>query len=770
MDDLQVVGRSFPQIDAPEKARGSAVYVGDITLPRMLHAKVLRSPHAHARILKIQTDKAVRVPGVVAVLTGEDAPRTRWGVVHKDQKVLAQDKVRYVGEEVAAVTATSEVAALEALDLLEVDYDPLPAVFDPEEALKPGAPQVNEGNGNLAREVTIRRGDVERGFAESAVIHEDDYTTPHQFQAYMEPLGGVAEMDGQGRLTIYAATQSIYFTRDRISNALEIPSAKIRVIQPHIGGGFGGKLAEDGTAVITAFIALKTGRPVRLFTDRLDDFGAARPRMPTETYLKMGLRKDGTIAAKEARIFGNNGASSGLAPEILMHMAVRIDSLYRMKNVKTDAYLAYTNLLPAGAFRGFGNPQMAFAMESHLDVLAEMLGMDPAEVRLRNVIRQGDISVHGWSMDSCAIDECIRKATAAINWEERRAAPKQGIVRTGVGLACAIHSSSIRQKASMDSDETWDGSVAIVEISEDGLAKVICGEGELGQGAKTVFAQIAAEELDLDIQDVQIAGADTDNAPFCLGGYASRLTLIAGNAVREAAVACRERLLEIAAERLEAERDDLEFREGVVSSKAAPEKSITLCDIVRGDSSNPGGDRVSVQAGWDPPTEVADPETYYGRNTAASSFACVAVVVEVDVEIGEVRLIDLVVADDLGRAINPLAAEGQIHGEVAQGLGYALFEHAVLDEGQFVNGNLADYNLPKAEGLPNLTSILVESMDPHGPFGAKGCSECALNACGVVIANAVSNAVGLRMKELPVTPQRILQRLREKGGPAGRNR
>ena len=312
--------------------------------------------------------------------------------------------------------------------------------------------------------------------------------------------------------------------------------------------------------------------------------------------------------------------------------------------------------------------------------------------------------------------------------------------------------------------------MAIVEISEDGLAKVTCGEGELGQGAKTVFAQIAAEELDLDIQDVQITGADTDNAPFCLGGYASRLTLIAGNAVREAAVACRERLLEIAAERLEAEQDDLEFREGVVSSKAAPEKSITLCDIVRGDLSNPGGDRVSVQAGWDPPTEVADPETYYGRNTAASSFACVAAAVEVDVEIGEVRLVDLVVADDLGRAINPLAAEGQIHGEVAQGLGYALFEHAVLDEGRFVNGNLADYNLPKAEGLPNLTSILVESMDPHGPFGAKGCSECALNACGVVIANAVSNAVGLRMKELPVTPQRILQRLRETGGPAGMNR
>lgn len=761
MSDLKVVGRSFPQVDSPEKVRGNAAYVGDISLPRMLHAKVLRSSHAHARILKIHTDKALRVSGVVAVLTGEDAPRTRWGVIHNDQKVLAQDKVRYIGEEMAVVVADSEEVALEGLSQLEVDYEPLPAVFDPEEALKPDAPQVNEGSDNLAREVTIRRGDVERGFAESAVIHEDYYTTPHQFQAYMEPLGGVADIDGQGRLTVYASTQSIYFTQDRISKALELPSAKIRVVQPHIGGGFGGKLAEDGISVIAAFAALKTGRSVRLFTNRLEDFGSGRPRMPTETYLKLGLRNNGTIAAKETRIFGNNGASSGLAPEILLHMAWRIDSLYRMENIKTDARLAYTNLLPSGAFRGFGNPQMSFAMESHLDVLAEMLKMDPAEVRLRNVVQQGDISIHGWKMDSCAIDECIRKATDAIDWAERRKVTKQGNLRTGVGLACAIHSSSIRQKASMYSEEDWDGSTAIVEISEDGSANVICGEGELGQGAKTVFAQIAAEELDLNLQDVQVAVADTDNTPFCLGGYASRLTLIAGNAVREAAIACRESLLAIAADQLEAELRDLQFKEGIVSSKAAPERRITLSDIVRGNPSNPGGDSISVQASWDPPTEVADDETHYGCNTAASSFACVTAAVEVDVETGKVRLVELVVADDLGRAINPLAAEGQIHGEIAQGLGFAFFEHAVSEEGQFINGNLADYNLPKADGLPNLTSILIESMDPHGPFGAKGCSECALNACGAVIASAIYDAVGIRLKDLPITPQAILRKLRD---------
>jgi CO/xanthine dehydrogenase Mo-binding subunit len=582
----------------------------------------------------------------------------------------------------------------------------------------------------------------------------------------MEPLGALADIDSHGRLTLYAPTQSIFFTRTRVSEALNFPPTKLRVIQPHIGGGFGGKLNEDATAVITAFIALKTGRPVRFLNTRLDDFGASRPRMPTKTYLKMGLRKDGTIAAKQTRIYGNNGACSGLSPEVIMHMAVRIDSLYRMENIRTDAYLAYTNLLPAGAFRGFGNPQMAFALESHLDVLAEKLGMDPAEIRLRNVIRQGDTSIHGWKMESCAIDECIRKTMTAVNWKERRSALKKGTLRTGVGLACAIHSTSIRQHVSVEAEEGWDGSAAIVEVTEDGLAKIICGEGELGQGAKTVLAQIAAEELGLDFQDVEVAEADTENAPFCLGGYASRLTMIAGNAVRKAAIACRERLLGMAAEQLEADPADLAIEGGVIFNKGAPEKRILLSEVVMGDRSHPGGDRVSVQASWDPPTEVADSETHYGRNTAAASFACVAAVVEVDMETGGVRLVDIVVADDLGRAINPLTVEGQIHGEIAQGLGLALFEHPVLDGGQFVNGNLADYTVPKAEGLPNFASILVESNDPNGPFGAKGCSECALNACGAVIANAVYDAVGLRLKDLPVTPQKILKGLREKEGPA----
>ena len=769
MNSPRVVGQPIPQIDAPEKVRGSARYVGDMSLPGMLHAKVLRSPHAHARILRVDTGRAAGVPGVAAVFTGEDAPERPWGIIHKDQYVLARGKVRYVGEEVAAVAAESEDAALEALERIDVEYEALSAVFDPEEALAPGAPRINEAENNLAQEVHIRRGDVERGFAESAVIHEDIYTTPYQFQTYMEPLGALADADGRGRATLHAPTQSIHLTHRYLCEALDLAPEDLRVVQPHIGGAFGGKLNEDATALITLFLALNLGRPVRFLNNRLDEFGASRPRMPSKTRLKMGVRKDGTIAAKETWIYGNNGACSCLSPEVIQCMAMRMDCLYRMENIKTDAWLAYTNLLPAGAFRGFGNVQMAFALESHLDTLAEKLGMDPAELRLRNLIQQGDTSVHGWKMDSCAVGECVEKAVAAVDWRRRRSAPKAGPVRRGVGLACAIHSTSIRQHSIAGDDGGegggWDGSSAVVEITEEGRARLICGEGELGQGAKTVLAQFTAEALGLEFRAVEVAEADTGNTPYSLGGYASRLTMIAGNAVQKAAAACLERVIDIAADQLEVDPGDLTLDAGVVSMKGAPERSISLGEVVKANRSLSGETTVSAEASWDSPTELPDPETRYGKVTAASSFVCVVAVAAVDTETGGVRLEEVIAADDLGRVINPLTVEGQIHGEMAQGFGFAMFEDPVLDDGRFVNGNLADYTVPKAEGLPNFGSILIESIDPHGPFGAKGCSECALNACGAAIANAVYDAVGVRIKDLPVTPRKVLAALRERDAP-----
>ncbi len=754
MEPLRVVGKPIPQINAPEKVRGYARYVGDMQLPRMLHAKLLRSPHPHARILGIRADKALQVPGVAAVATSDDTPKVPWGVVKNDQQILAVDKVRHIGEEVAAVAAETEEAALEAVERIEVEYEVLPPVFELEEALAPGAPEVHEGTGNVSRELRIRHGDVEKGFSESAAVHEETYTTPHQFQTYMEPLGALADIDGQGRITLYVPSQSIYFTRRLVAQALQLPSTKIRVVQTCVGGAFGGKLGEDPMGHIASLMALKTGRPVRLLNNRLDEFQASRPRMPAKIRLGMGVRDDGTLAAKEAQILGNNGAYTCFSYEVIQVTATRMDNLYRQENLKVDATLVYTNLIPAGAFRGFGNPQMSFAMESHMDVLAEKLGMDPAELRLRNAVHAGDVTIHGWELGSCGIQECIEKATEAIDWKSLRSAKQDredGRYRTGIGLGCAVHSTSSRQLSN------WDGSTAVVKVDDDGKAQVICGEGELGQGAQTVIAQIAAEGLGLEVDDVRVSAADTENTPLCFGGYGSRLTLMAGNAVQRAAEGCKETLLNVAAEQLEVSPGDLQLDRGMIFVQSAPDRKMTIGDAVAANLLRAQGDIVYHQATWDAPTVTPDEETAYGRTTVACSFVCVIVVVEVDTETGQVHLKRVVAADDLGKAINPLTVEGQVQGELAQGLGYGLFENAVVEGGQFAGGNLADYTVPKADSLPEITSIFVESLDPNGPFGAKGCSECALVPTAAVLANAVYDAVGVRITSLPIRPEIILR-------------
>ncbi len=755
---LRVVGKPIPQINAPEKVRGSSRYVGDMRFPRMLHAKILRSPYPHARILSVRADKALQIPGVATVVTSDDTPKVPWGVVKKDQQVLAVDKVRHLGEEVAAVAAETEEAALEAIERIEVDYEILSPVFDMEEALVPGAPEVHEGSKNISRTIQICHGDVIKGFAESAVVHEETYTTAHQFQAYMEPLGALADVDGQGRITLYVPSQSIYFTRRLVAQALQLPTTKIRVVQTCVGGAFGGKLGEDPMGHIASLLALKTGRPVRLLNNRIDEFQASRPRMPAKIWLKMGVRDNGTIAAKEVKILGNNGAYSGFSYEVIQVTATRMDNLYRQENLKVDATLVYTNLIPTGAFRGFGNPQMSFAMESHLDCLAEGLDMDPGELRLRNAVHTGDITIHGWELGSCGIQQCIEKAMEAVDWKSFRLRKKDrenGRYQTGVGLGCAVHSTSNRQLSN------WDGSTAVVKVDDDGKAQVICGEGELGQGAQTVIAQIAAEELGLEVNDVRVSAADTENTPLCFGGYGSRLTLMAGNAVQRAAEGCKKTLLNIASEELEVSPGDLQLESGMISVRSAPDKKMLIGDAVTANLLRAQGDIVYHQATWDAPTVTPDEENAYGRTTIACSFVCVIIVVEVDTETGQVHLKHVVAADDLGKAINPLTVEGQVQGELAQGLGYGFFENAVTEGGQFAGGNLADYTVPKADSIPEITSIFVESIDPNGPFGAKGCSECALVPTAAVLANAVYDAVGVRITSLPIRPEAILKALAE---------
>lgn len=757
-----VIGAPVPQVTAREKILGLAQYVGDLKLPNMLHGKVLRSPYPHARIVHIDVSRAKALSGVKAVLTGSDTPLRRWGPIVKEHRVLAADKVRYAGEEVVALAATDEYTALDALELVRVEYEELPAVLDPDAALRPGAPEVHEGTGNLAREIRIARGDVEDGFRRSAAVYEATYDVSYQYHGYTEPMGTVAAVDGNGRLTVWAPTQSVFFTRELVAEALDIPPSRVRVVQTVVGGAFGGKLTEDANTPIAALLAMRTRRPVRLVNNRLEDFLAARSSIPERIWLKMGVAKDGAILAKDSVILADNGAYSGLAPEMVLVTAFRTDCLHRLTNVRSHARLVYTNNLPSGTFRAFGTQQMAFPLDSHMTRLAEMIGMDPVDLHLKNAIRAGETSVHGWYMGSCALSECLEKVRDGIGWNDKHGKRLgTGTRRRGVGVGTGIHVTANRQLAN------WDGSTVVLKFSEDGRVTLITGESDLGQGSNTVLSQIAAAELGIPIDHVTVITPDTDTAPFCFGSFASRVTMLAGNAVIKAAREAREELLAVAAEKLEVATADLTIENATIHVLGMPDRAMGVGEACRLHIFRRGGDGIFTRATYDAPTVMADKETFYGNVAPAYSFAAQAVEVEVDTETGQVRIVDTFVADDCGKAINPMAVEGQIAGAVAQGIGWALYEGFVLQDGRLVNGNFADYTMPTAESTPVLRTALVESIDPNGPYGAKGASETAIVPTAGAIASAIYDAVGVRITSLPITPEKVLAALRERRAREG---
>ena len=757
------IGSSVPQVNAKDKVAGRAQYVGDIKIAGMLHGKVLRSPHPHARIVSIDTSRARALRGVKVVVTGADTPTRLWGPIHKEHRILATGKVRFAGEEVAAVAAVDESTALDALELIRVEYEVLPAVLDPEQALAPGAPEVHEGNGNLAREIHISRGDVDAGFKLAAAVYEATYDMSYQYHGYMEPMGTLAVPDGNGGITLWAPTQSIYLTRAFVSEALDIPASNVRVIQTVIGGAFGGKLTEDANTPLAAFLAMKSGRPVRLINNRLEDFLAARSSIPTRVWLKMGLAKDGEIVAKDSVIVSDNGAYSGLAPEMVLVTAFRTDCLHRLKNVRSHARLAFTNKIPSGTFRAFGTQQMAFPLDSHLTVLAGMIGMDPVDVHLRNAIQTGDTSVHGWHIGSCGLSECLTKARDAIGWQTKHArANQRGPMRRGVGIGSGLHVTANRQLGN------WDGSTVLIRINEDGRVKLITGESDLGQGSNTVLSQICAAELGVPLDHITVATPDTDSAPFCFGTFASRVTILAGNAVIMASREAKDKLLAVAAEVLETAATDLAIENGRIHVVGVEDHGMSVAEAARMHIFRKGGEGIYTRATYDAPTEMADKQTFYGNVAPAYSFAAQAVEVEVDTETGQVHVVDSFVADDCGKAINPKAVEGQIHGAVMQGIGWALYENFIFEDGRLINGNFADYTMATADASPDLRHVIVETIDPNGPFGAKGASETAMVPTAGAIANAVWDAVGVRINSLPITPEKILAALREKEKEAAR--
>lgn len=748
------LGVGIPQVTARAKVLGRAVYAGDIKLPGMLHGRVLRSPYPHARIVSIDTAAARALPGVKAVLTGADAPAQLWGTHHKERAVLAKGLVRYCGEEVAAVAAVSDEIARDALDLIQVEYEELPAILSPDEAMDEDAPGVHPGRGNVAHEIRFERGDAEAGFASAHLVHEATYTTHSQYPGYLEPMASVAALEPDGRLVLWTSTQAVNLVRLQVAGTLGLPVSSVRVIQATTGGGFGGKIVEDDNQLVAGLLALHTKRPVRLANNRLEDFQACCASVPERITLKLGMTAEGVIVAKDVRIIAECGAYAGLSGDVMHVSAMRSDNMHRNANVRSHATLYYTNNPPRGAFRGFGGTQMLFALNSHIDAMARQLGLDPVLVHQRNAIETGDVTVHGWEIGSAGLKECIDQCTQAIDWQGKRARPRDGgdVRRRGAGMAAAMHVSGNRTIGN------WDGSTVIVRIHEDGQAVVISGECDMGQGATTVLAQIVAHELSLPLSRVRVAAPDTDSAPFAVGTLASRVTMAAGNAAIRSARAARDKLLALASTLMEAHVDDLELFNGTVRVRGT-DRSLDFAALARQHIWRHGGESLQVSASWDAQTRMHD-DNLYGNIAPAYSFAAQAVEVEVDTETGRVTVLDSYVADDCGKALNPIAVHGQTNGATVQAIGWALYEQLHYEGGRLANGNFADYTMPTADAVPMLRGGFVESNDPNGPYGAKGASETAILPGAPAIANAVFDAVGVRITDLPITPEKVLAALR----------
>ena len=522
-----VIGHSVPRIDGVEKATGSAVFMNDLRLAGMLHARVLRSPFPHARIKNVNVEKAKDTVGVMAVICGQSISANPYGGEHADELPLAKEKVRFIGDEVAAVAAIDENVAEEAIHLIDVDYEELPPVFDVEEAIRAGAPLVHDdAPNNIRLTYSNEIGDVEKGFSEAAEIVELNFKTQSAHAGYMEPRGCIALFEPSGRLTVWSCTQALYHNRALLAQALGIPPSYIRYVQPYVGGGFGGKTDVSKEAVIAALLSRECGKPVRNVLSRSDDLAYSRPVVAGHFKVKLGAKKDGTFVAKQTMLLADNGAYSASALGMLGVMAARTENLYHFHNVKTEAYLIYTNKTPTGSLRGFGNQQGTFAVESCIEQLSAKLGLDPLEVRLKNATHAGETTMHGWRVSSCGFSDCLKRVAEKSKWSERKA---NKISNRGVGMAGVTHVCGNRVRFD------FDGSSAIVKINEDGRVTLIIGEGDIGQGARTLYAMIAAEELGVRYEDVDVTMGDTEFGPYCLGHYASRGVVTAGNAVKLAA-------------------------------------------------------------------------------------------------------------------------------------------------------------------------------------------------------------------------------------------
>ena len=795
MADLRYVGRDAVRPDAAGKAAGRAEYIHDVVRPGMLYGKVKFSEHAHARIVDIDTSRAERLPGVRAVLTAQNTPPVRIGFL-RDNLALKGGRVRALRDEVAAVAAIDPEIAAEAVELIRVEYEPLPAVFDPEAALAAGAPLVHDtdprGRPRTSNRLDLvfrnETGDLDAGRRAAAYVAEGEFSTPRIQQACMGTAGCVAELDPAGDLTIWAKTQIPFLAQRDFTGALAamgLRGRSARVIVPALGGGFGTGLDTHAYEYIAILLAHRTGRAVKIVYTREEEFACLSPRQCAVTRVAQGCDREGRLTFRDTHVLLDNGAYTSWGATYPSVMLMPATSLYRVDNVRFDSTLVYTNNTYCQAMRGYGNPEVTWALESNLDELAEEAGIDPLDLRRINCNEPGETTPMGLKVTTCGLSECLERTADRLSWSEKRG--EGGSKRRGVGMASLLHvGGSGRIYRS-------DASGITLKLDDFGGCWVHYGGVEMGQGLHSALTLCVSEALGVPPDSVRIAQTDTASCPWDVGTHASRGAFCACNAALEAAGKLRARVLELAVEIWPAQvgralkkhlkrypdarppaleltglsPDGYALTDGVLTHRDAPDEPwarLSLDRFLRSIHFRPDGEMLSASAFYDPPTELPDWSKGVGNMSATYAWGTQGAEVEVDVETGEVRVVKLVAVHDVGKVLNPATLEGQTYGALAQGLGYALYEEVVSEEGRIVNPSFTDYKVPTVHELDIPMELeFVETDDAAGPYGAKGVGEPGLVPTAPAIANAIWDAVGIRLRDLPMTPERVLEALQRRG-------
>lgn len=755
-----IAGTSVHRVDGLEKVTGKAIYTSDVVLPGMAHARILRSPVAHAKLVRVDASKAKELPGVIATLTRDDIQtfNYKYGATYKDQSIVAVDKVRYVGDPVAAVLADDPATAEQALELIEVEYEELPKVCDIDEATAPDAPLVHEAgvarvelrgsvygaperfNGtNICYYLTFGRKDVEKGFAQADHIFEDTFRFQKVQHYSLEAHNNLAYYDGE-RLTVWASCQDPFTLRDHLSGIFRLPLSRVRVIVPYVGGGYGGKLYVKAEP-ISAALSWLTRRPVKLQLSVNESFKTVT-RHAARVTVKTGVSKNGKLIARDCQVYMDTGAYADAGPRVTQKAAYRSLGPYKIPFANVEAYGVYTNTVPAGAFRGFGALQVTWAYESQMDMIADRLGIDPLELRLNNLLKKGDPYTVGDTAVDCDLAEGLLKVADAIRWQEKSAK-----ANSAKGLSCCIK----------DAGGTYKVAGATVKMSSDGSVVLLTGTVEVGQGPRTALSQVVAEELSMPLEQITVAQLDTDVTPYDISTSASSSMVVMGTAVQRAAQDVKKQLLLCAAKLLKEKAGNLRLHNGQVFKGERP--ALTYTKVIVDFFGSKAGEIIGKGLYKD----KRNPKAVLGSTTTFWEIGWGGVEVEVDPDTGVVHLRNYVSACDAGKAINPEQCIGQDEGAVLFGIGHTLKEEMVYEDGQLLNGNLVDYSVPRFEDLPDaLETILIENGNGPGPFGSKGIGEGGLLPVASAVANAVSRAVGVRVKELPLTPPKVWRALQAK--------